>query len=422
MATHAADISTAITEGRRAPAVLTNFSSALFVGGAFILLITAFCARSLDGGDDVLIGRFWHAYLLAASFGASLSLGGLFFVIAHHLTGGRWGTSLRRLAEIVAGTIYLSAVLFLVIAVSVWQGSDLLYSWNGDISGDSVLEAKSIYLNGGWFAVRTVVYFAIWCLTASYFIGKSVKQDEHGKVGPLRSLSRASGPAMVLFALSLNFGSMDWLMSLSPHWFSTMFGVYYFAGCVVGFLALLMLMTLTLQSQGVLTQSVTVDNRHDVAKLMYAFIVFWGYIAFSQFMLIWYANVPEETEWFYARQMHEPTMFGMPASLNWMFVLHLFIPFLGFMSSAVRRNKTAMGFWSVYLLVVHWLDLAFVVLPGMKGYDHHTLFGLIGPLEIACTLGVTFMMLGMILWGAEGRWLLPIRDPRLKQATTYHNH
>lgn len=423
MATLAADAAT-ITEKRRIPASLTNFSGALTVGGGVVLLVTALIARAFSADDNHVISRFWHAYLLAASFGASLSLGGLFFVVAHHLTGGRWGTSLRRLAEIVAGTVVLSACLFLPIVVAVWGGSHELYSWNdpAHVEGDSVLEAKAIYLDSFWFSIRTIAYFVVWCLTAWYFIGRSVKQDETGKVGPLRGLSRASGPAMVLFAVALNFAAFDWLMSLSPHWFSTMFGVYYFAGCVVGFLSLLILMTLFLQSQGVLSQSVTTDNLHDVAKLLYAFIVFWGYIAFSQFLLIWYANVPEETEWFADRQLNEPTIFGMPASMNWLFVLHLFIPFLGFMSSAVRRNKVAMGCWAGYLLIVHWLDLAFVTLPGIDGYKDLTTFGLIGPMEIACLVGVAAMMLGALFRGAEDRWLLPVRDPRLQQSVTYHNH
>ncbi|MEM6329759.1 MAG: quinol:cytochrome C oxidoreductase [Planctomycetota bacterium] len=411
-------------EDRRAPAAWLNLNGLLLVGGAAVLLLTAGVARAFSAEDNHVMTRFWHAYLLAASFVASLSLGGLFFVLAHHLTGGRWGTSLRRIAEIVAGTVYLSAALFLPIIVSVYAGSHDLYHWNDPtiVARDAVLQSKAPYLNGGWFAVRSIAYFAIWCVTASVFIGKSVQQDQTGEVGPLRTLSRLSGPCTVLFAVALNFAAFDWMMSLAPHWFSTMFGVYYFAGCFVGFLSLLILLTLSLQGRGVLSQSVTTDNLHDVAKLMYAFIVFWGYIAFSQFILIWYANVPEETEWYATRQLDEPTWLGMPVSMNILFILHLFIPFLGFMSSAVRRNKAAMGCWAGYLLVVHWLDLAFIILPGMDGYTDRTTFGLIGPMEIACVLGAVAMLLGAILLGAQDRWLLPVRDPRLKQSMTYHNH
>ena len=342
MATLAADSST-ISEARRAPAELTNFSGLLMVAGAVLLLIAAAVAKSMSGGDAQLMSRFWHAYLLGATFAASISIGGLFFVIAHHLTGGRWGTSLRRLAEIVAGTMFFSALLFVPIIWNVFAGWDSLYVWNNPVTvqNDAVLSSKAIWFDSTGFALRNIGYFALWIVLAKFFITRSVKQDETGEVAPLRKLSRYSGPAMVLLALSLNFAAFDWLMSLAPHWFSTIFGVYFFVGSLIAFLAVLLLMTTVLQSRGVLTRSITVDNRHDVAKLMYAMIVFWGYISFSQFMLIWYANVPEETEWYGDRQAGA-SLVGMPPVLAWLFVLHLFIPFLGFMSRTIRRNKAAM--------------------------------------------------------------------------------
>lgn len=424
MATLAADSIASVPETRRTPAAITYFSDVFIAGGAIVLFVTACVAKAYSTDDNHVLDRFWHAYLLAVSYGASLSIGGLFFVLAHHLTGGRWGTSLRRLAELVAGTMIISAALFLPILGNIALESDSLYEWNNPahVEGDSVLEAKAAYLDPTWFIIRTVGYFVLWCTIAWYFVQGSLKQDETGEVAPLRRLSKWSGPSMVLFCLTLNFAAFDWLMSLAPHWFSTMFGVYFFTGSFVGFLSLLMLMALFLQSQGVLSQSITVDNRHDVAKLMYAFIIFWGYIAFSQFMLIWYANVPEETEWFSVRQVGETSMFGMPTAMNWLFILHLFVPFLGFMSATLRRNKAVMGFWAGYLLVIHWLDLVFIVMPGTNGYEDYAPFEMIGPFEIICTLGVIAVLVGAIMRGAEGKWLLPVRDPRLKQSMTYHNH
>jgi len=426
MATLAADSST-ISEARRAPSELTNFSGLLMVGGGVLLLVAFGLAKSFSGDNSLLMSRFWHAYLLGATFAASISIGGLFFVIAHHLTGGRWATSLRRLAEIVAGSIFFSAVLFIPIIINVYSGSNSLYSWNNadTVAKDAVLLSKASWLDANWFVVRNIGYFVLWIMLASFFIRGSVKQDETGQVAPLRRLSRWSGLAMVALALSLNFAAFDWLMSLAPHWFSTIFGVYFFAGSLIAFLAVLLLMTVVLQSRGVLTRSVTVDNRHDIAKLMYAMIVFWGYITFSQFMLIWYANVPEETEWYVDRQ-NGVSAFGIPPSLAWLFVLHLFIPFLGFMSRTVRRNKMAMTGWAIYMLLVHAYDLALVIMPGALHTSEglvvaNSPLGMFGMLELMCLAGASAVLLGAILMGAQDRWLLPVRDPRLKQSMTYHN-
>lgn len=411
------------SETLRAPASVTGYGSLVLVAGGVLLAAAGGIAKASATADNNALDRFWHAYLLGVSYAASLSLGALFFVIAHHLTGGRWGTSLRRIAELVAGTMPYIALLFIPILANVLIGRDTLYPWNIPTEQLSpLLKLKEPYLNANFFALRSAVYLVIFCGLSAYFVGGSLKQDETGRVATLRRLARASGPSMLLFALALNFAAFDWLMTLAPTWFSTIFGVYYFAGSFIGFLALLLILSFALQQMGVLTESITTDNRHDTAKLMYAFVVFWGYIAFSQFLLIWYANVPEETEWYFIRQQEEPTVVGIPWSLGFLFVTHLFIPFLGFMSSAVRRNQAAMVGWSVYMLVVHALDLTFIVMPGTRGYEGYSTFQLLGPMEIMCLVGGLAVVLGAAMRGAEDKWLLPVRDPRLQQATTYHNH
>ncbi|MEM6799191.1 MAG: quinol:cytochrome C oxidoreductase [Planctomycetota bacterium] len=421
-----ASLNQASSEERCAPAEITAFGWITIVSGGVLLLVVAAIAKaaSVAGSEDSL-ERFWHAFLFGTTYAASLSLGGLFFVIAHHLTGGRWATSLRRLAEIVAGAMPYAALLFLpILGNLVLTDSGSLYKWDNPaiVAGDAVLEHKAGYLNDKWFVIRNGIYLTIFVFLASVFVGGSVKQDRSGSVASLRRLSRLSGPAMLVFGLALNFAAFDWLMSLAPHWFSTIFGVYFFAGSIIAFLALLLLLAIGLQQLGVLTESITTDNLHDASKLMYAMIVFWGYIAFSQFLLIWYANVPEETEWYFDRQGDQATYFGIPWSLGALFVLHLFVPFLGFMSRAVRRNKAAMVFWASYMLVVHALDLAFIVLPGGAGYEGYSIFGMIGFYEIACLVGALAVVAGAVLRGAEDKWLLPLRDPRLQQAMTYHNH
>ena len=219
---------------------------------------------------------------------------------------------------------------------------------------------------------------------------------------------------ILVYALSMNFASFDWMMSLEPHWFSTMFGVYFFAGSFGAFLAFVMLLVIKMQSQGVLTQSVTVEQRHDIAKLMFAFVVFWGYIAFSQYLLIWYAAIPEETLWYDIRSQGVWPFWGLLLIFG-----HLLIPFLGFMSSAVRRNAGMMKFWALWMLVIHWCDLAYIVLPQVRAESNLLVTVL---LAVATTLGA----LGVFAWawmsGAAGKWLLPVQDPRLPISLSYHNH
>ena len=216
-----------ITEIRQAPAGLSSSATMPLGVGVICLAIAA-----LYGYGANEVNRFWHAYLLGTLYCTTLGLGGLFFVLAHHLTGGRWGTPLRRIAELVAGTLVTAAVMFLPILFFMLTGSDELYPWvNRDIFiGDKILAGKIDYLHPKWFAIRSVVYFTLWIWMARTMIGISLKQDREAPLVQAHRMQWWSGPMVVLYALSMNFAAFDWLMTLEPHWFSTMFGVYFFAG------------------------------------------------------------------------------------------------------------------------------------------------------------------------------------------------
>lgn len=411
-----------ITEIRQASASLAGRGFLPGIVGVVILAVGALAAYLISQaeGYEALWQQFAHAYLLGVMYVTSLGVGGLFFVLAHHLTGGRWGTAVRRLSEITANTLVVSAVLFLPIVVAVLLKQGNLYPWaslweDGKfISTDPILISKSIYLNPTWFAIRAAVYFGLWIFMARVMLGMSVRQDSSEPLKRARSMQWWSGPMMLIYALSMNFAAFDWLMSLEPHWFSTMFGVYFFTGSFEGFLAGLLLLVIFLQGRGVLTQSVTVEQRHDIAKLMFAFVVFWGYIAFSQYLLIWYAAIPEETMWYDIRQHGIWPYWGVLLILG-----HLLIPFLGFMSKRVRRSPGAMKFWSIWMLVIHWCDMAYMILPQVRAESSALVTLLLAVLMTAGALGV-FAWAWMS--GAAGKWLLPVQDPRLPIALTYHNH
>jgi hypothetical protein len=422
MATAATDTTAIVHETRSAGTSLSRLAGPALIAGALVLIAAAALGASSDSRAE-----FWHAYLMNFAFVASLVIGGLFFTLASHLFGAYWSTSIRRLAEIVAGAMPVIFLLFIPIAVFVLMDqSGALYPWTNRavVEADPVLKLKAEYLSPTWFVIRAAIIFAVW-LVAARIMGKgSLRVDQTGSVETLRGLAKASGPLMVLFAVSLNVASFDWLMSLDPIWFSTMFGVYYWAGGLMAFLALLTLMIHFLQGRGMLTQSIRVEQRHDIAKLMFAMVIFWGYVTFSQFMLIWYANIPEETKWYADRGA--PAAMGISSMTAWLFILHLFVPFLGFMSKRVRRNPTAMAFWSVYLLAVHWYDMYYIVMPTLK--VTHSMTGIEpgsaapGLLEGLCLVGMLLVLLGGIARGTADKWLAPYRDPRMHEALTYVNH
>lgn len=406
-----------ITEIRQASAGLAGAGFLPGVAGVAVLGIAA-AVGSIAGSWE----QFIHAYLLGVMYVTSLGVGGLFFVIGHHLTGGRWGTTVRRLAELTAGTLLTSALLFLPVVFTVLMGQDALYPWAslwGEVEGqyqftsdDPILKSKSVYLEPKFFAIRAAIYYGLWIVMARTMLGLSVRQDSSEPMKRAKAMQWYAGPMALIYALSMNFASFDWMMSLEPHWFSTMFGVYFFAGSFGAVLALLVLLSNYLQSKGVLTQSITEEHYHDLSKLMYAFVVFWAYIAFSQYLLIWYAAIPEETLWYDIRQQGVWPYWG-----GLLVLVHLLIPFLGFMSRTVRRNKRLMAGWAIWMLVAHWLDLAYLILPQADG-----------PVAGSVVLGLiaTAGTLGVFAWAwmssAAGKWLLPVADPRLPIALTYHNH
>ena len=359
------------------------------------------------------LAYFFHAYLVAFCFYLSISLGGLFFVALQHASRAGWSVAVRRVGELIAANTLLMVVLFLPLLIPILMGNSSLYEWLDPqiVAADHILQAKSRYLNLPFFATRALVYFGIWCALVWFFWRRSLEQDKTGRPDLSLRMERVSYPALILFALTVTFASFDWLMSLTPHWFSTIFGVYYFAGCAVGFLAFIILSLFVLQRMGVLTSSVNIEHYHELGKLLFAFIVFWGYIAFSQYMLIWYANVPEETAWYLPRQEHS----WAAVSLILIFG-HLFIPFLGLLSRSVKRRPAMLAGWAVWILVMHWLDLQYVVMPSVipDGFP-------VAPIDVCCMFGMGGVFVAGLLVLAGDRSLTPVKDPRALESLGFEN-
>lgn len=391
-------------------------------------------AFAANGG----IQRFSHIYLVNFAFVLTMCIGCLFFVTISHLTRAGWNVTIRRIAELYAQCLPVLFVLFLPILIPLLFSENSLYVWNQvgwSIGASDALVAelsepnatlppleklKAAYLNKGFFALRWVIYFCIWGTMATFFLRTSLKQDTTGNKKLTSWMQAFSAPAMILFAVSIVFSSLDLLMSLEPLWFSTMFPVYFFAGSVLSALALITLTSLYLQRSGRITDEVTTEHYHDMGKLMFGFVVFWGYIAFSQFMLIWYANIPEETFW-YEYRMDLQNGWGILSII--LLVGHLFVPFLFMMGRTMRRNRNLMFIATIYLLVMHWIDLYWLVMPQYSRAGGEIAFGFMSILgDLACTVGIIGLFLGIFFLVTGDKPLVTLQDPRLGEALNHEVH
>jgi hypothetical protein len=357
---------------------------------------------------------FFHAYLVSYAFFLSISLGGLFFVALHHVTRAGWSVTIRRLAELLAATMPLLAVLFLPILVPILLGSSTLYVWNNPevVRASEVLQHKAGYFGLTFFTVRAVLYFAVWWLLARFFLARSRQQDESGDPALTIQMERASPVALLLFAVTVTFASFDWLMSLEPTWFSSIFGVYYFAGTTLGALGTIILAAVALQACGRLSLTITTEHYHDLGKLLLGFIIFWGYIAFSQYMLIWYANLPEETTWYHARQTGPWAVVSLALLFG-----QLILPFFGLLSRTVKRRPRLLAFWAVWTLAFHWLDMYWLVMPGLS--PDRVPFGVI---DVSLLAGLGGLYLAGLIALAGQHSLIPLGDPRLPESLAFENY
>lgn len=389
------------------------------------------------GGEN-----FYFSYLVGYMGVLGICLGALFFTMVQHITRAGWGISVRRLAENIMAALPVMLLLF----VPIVMGFDKLYHhWAHPEGHDHLVEAKSAYLNSTFFFVRVGLYFLIWIGLATYFRRASLKQDETGDPAISLRLSRIAAPGLLLFALSITFAAFDWIMSLDPHWFSTIFGVTYFAGAYMAFFAFTILMAKWLGKRGYLQGAITVEHYHDLGKLMFAFVIFWTYTNFSQYMLIWYANLPEETRWFAVRQEGGWGAIGVILVFG-----HFFIPFAFLMSRHIKRNGVTLAIGAIFLLLIHCFDMQFLILPNRGGHEPaaaghevatHTEgvasaleSGLarfphdlgvyahgIGWADFGCFAGLLAVLAGVTLINVRRANLVPLRDPRLAEAIHFQN-
>ncbi|MEK0425657.1 MAG: quinol:cytochrome C oxidoreductase [Planctomycetota bacterium] len=391
--------------------------SPLFTGGLILVVVGALFGIFVKGqgsSADSELRFVAHSYLANFMFIMTIALGALFFILIQFVSRAGWSTSIRRIAELIMSTIPFLALLFLPIIAALFAGKNIPYEWNvPEEVHSSVVKAKIDvgYLTKQWFFIRSIVYFGLWSLMAYFYFSHSRKQDATGDVEHSLARQKWSGPCIMIFALSVSFAAFDWVMSIDADWYSTIFGVYVFAAGMMAFFATMILICMALQNAGKLRSFVTVEHFHDMGKFMFGFIMFWSYIAFSQLLLYWYGNIPEETYWFAVR-LKDGWQFLAYALIP----LHFAIPFLGTISRHVRRHRLGLTFWAAWALVVHWLDMTFLVMPNAGPANVVALFG-----HFLGGVGMFAILLSFFLVRARSAPLVPMKDPRLPEALTYAN-
>jgi hypothetical protein len=354
-----------------------------------------------------------HSYLFAYAYWVGISVASIIMVAVFHTAKAKWMTVLRRAMETMAISIPIFAVLFLGLIPAL----KLLYPWAaGSPLAEQLTElqrhhlhSKHGYLNEAFFYARQVIYFVVWTFVSHRLYGWSTRQDEGGDL-MLTVKQRFLSPGSLPFlALTITFAAFDWMMSLTPLWQSTIYGVYYFAGSFLAAFCVLTLATVNAQGKDLYGNLVTTAHYHSLGKLMLAFVAFWAYIAFSQFLLIWIANLPEEAPWYHVR------IFGgwRPVSIA-LFFIQFLIPFGILLSRNLKLQPRKLAVVAVYLLIVHAVDLYWLIFPAYNDAQPTFPWTL-----ITAFVGVGGVSVGFALFRARGRYTVPVKDPYIADSLRY---
>lgn len=366
---------------------------ALIVGAVFTLLFA--------GGAFLDRAQFFHSYLVAYLFWTGIALGSLAILLLQHLTGGAWGLVIRRVLEAATRTIPLMAVLFIPIILGAHQ----IYPWthHEEMSKTPALEQKArLYLNLPFFSARAALYFAIWILTA-YLLNKwSLEQDRTADRRFTRRMRMMSGPGLLLFVLTVTFASVDWAMSLNPDWFSTIYGLLFVIAWALSALAFVIAVTSFLTNREPMSHIVRPNHFQDLGKLMLAFVMLWAYFAFSQFLIIWYGNLPEEIQWYLPRLRG-----GWGAIAVGVLFFHFAFPFLLLLSASLKRNARKLAMLAGLILVMRFLDLFWMIAPEFSHEGFRVSW-----MDVAAPIAMGGLWFAVFAWQLSKRPLIPINDPQ----------
>jgi hypothetical protein len=367
---------------------------ALVCGASGLALAILFSFHSLESRQ-----QFFRSYLLAFVFWLSIPLGCQAILMLHHVTGGWWGYPLRRLFEAGTRTLWVMAILF----VPVWAGMPYLYDWAqpAKVAADPLLQYKRPYLNPEFVTLRAVIYFAIW-VGLAYLLNKwSREQDATGDPRIEGRLESLSAPGLILWGLAITYASIDWVMSLEPHWFSTIYGMLFMIIGALSAMSFVIFVLRKLSEYPPLHGAVTAAQYNDQGNLILTFVMLWAYLSYSQFLIIWSGNLKEEIPWYRIRAFG-----GWGAVAVILMVLHFALPFLLLLQRGVKRRLARLSLVAGMLIVLSLIDVYWLVAPAYEAVPR------VHPLDILAVLGIGGIWVATFVWQLKKMPLLPLHDPR----------
>ena len=394
----------ASTETYQAPETLLPGMKQFGTIAAVLGLVLAGVGFAMSGID-----RFFQAYLVAYTFWVGIALGSLALLMIQHLTGGAWGVVMRRPMEAAVRTLPVMAVLFIPIIL----GMHSLYEWSTpEGAADPIIQAKSLYLNTPFFIGRQVFYFLVWSGLGLTLTNWSTEHDRTGDPALVKKMEMLSGAGVLIYGLTVTFAAVDWTMSVNPHWFSTIWGMLYAVGQGLSTFAFCIVVLVMLSTVPPLDKVITHHHLHDIGKLLFAFLMLWAYLTFSQFLIIWSANLPEEIP-HYLNRIEGGWQYITIAVI----ILHFILPYALLLSRDLKRNPMRLRVIAIWIMIARVIDYYWHVAPEF----HHEGFNP-SLLDVALPLAIGGIFLTMFVSQLRGRSLLPLNDPGLEKALHHHVH
>ncbi len=378
------------------PGTLRHTQRTAFAAGIIVLAVCGAWAVKLPT-------QFYQSYLMAFIFWIGLSLGCLAILMTHHLCGGRWGFPIRRLVEAGSQTLPLMLVLFAPILFGMRQ----LYVWMRPeaVNLDPLLQHKHVYLNQPFFIVRTILYFASWLWLMWMLDRAATAQDRAPGPAATHRLAALGAGGLVLHTITMTFAMVDWAMSLEPHFFSTIYGILFFAGQALSGFAFVILALALLMNRPPLSGAVEPLNLHDLGNFLLTFVIFWAYIAFSQFLIIWSGNLAEEIPWYVKRFAGGWKWYALG-----LVALHFFVPFFLLLMRELKRRRDPLAWIAALVFVMCIADVIWQVVPAFypDGFSLHWM-------DILVLVGIGALWMAVFLGRLRSRSLLPVHDARLEE-------
>jgi hypothetical protein len=348
--------------------------------------------------------QFYRSYLIAFLWVLGPTLGCLALLMVHHLSGGAWGLGVRRILEAAARNIPLNALLFIPVVI----GMPHIFEWadKAKVAGDPVLQYKEPYLNATFFIGRAVAYFVIWAALTFILTGWSRAQDTTPTPPPAdRKFRVLSGPGVLIYGVTITFASFDWVMSLDPHWYSTVFGLLFMVGQGLTGIAFTAIIAFIVSRRPPMDRVISPEKTHDYGKLMLAFTMLWAYLALSQFIIIWSANLPEEVT-YYVRRLNTNWV-----ALSWVILFGVFvIPYASLLSRDLKRSASRLAYLGAFVFIMRYVDLFWTVTPMLHTELH------VHWLDLTTAVGLMGLWIAAFCWNLKGQALVPVNDPYLEEA------